>query len=90
MSEVTRVNGAVTPVNGLGPATQIVSMSKSSISQSDIDAAAAAAQAENNVIAGVAGEAGDNVVYFAVQGAGVTAGVNYGATGVTAAVVCTF
>jgi len=90
MPAVTRANGAVTPVNGLGPATQIVSMTKATITQAEIDAAAAAVQAENNVVAGVAGAAGDGVVYFAVQGAGVTAGSNYGAAGVAAAIVCTF
>ena len=90
MSEVTRVNGAVTPVNGIGSTTQIVSMTKATITQAEIDAAAAAVQVENNVIAGVSGIAGAGVVYFAVQGAGVTAGDNYGIAGVTAAVVCTF
>ena len=90
MSEVTRVNGAVTPVNGIGPATQIVTMTKASITQTQIDAAAAAVQVENNVIVGVSGAAGDGVVYFAVQGAGVTAKADYGSAGVTSAIVVTF
>lgn len=74
--------------NGLGPKTQIVTMSKSSITNAEMLAAIRAAEAEGNTIAGTI--VATNVLTLAVQGAGVTAGSNYGATGVTAAVVATF
>lgn len=75
-------------VNGLGSTTQIVTLSKSSITEAETEAAIQAAVAEGNTIAGVI--VATNVVTIAVQGAGVTAGSNYGASGVTSAVYCTF
>ena len=74
--------------NGLGPKTQIVTMSKSSITNAEMLAAIRAAEAEGNTIAGTI--VATNVLTLAVQGAGVTAGSNYGASGVTSAVVATF
>lgn len=74
--------------NGLGPKTQIVTMSKSSITNDEMLSAIRAAEAEGNTVAGTI--VATNVLTLAVQGAGVTAGSNYGATGVTAAVVATF
>jgi len=66
--------------NGLGGKTQIVTMSKSSISNAEMLAAI--------TVAGTI--KATNVLTLAVQGAGITAGSNYGASGVTAAVVATF
>lgn len=74
--------------NGLGPKTQVATFSKTSISQAEIKAAIVAAEAEGNTVAGTIVAA--NVLTLALQGAGVTAGTDYGATGVTAAVVVTF
>jgi hypothetical protein len=79
---------AVRSSNGLGPKSQVVTMSKSSITQAEMKAAIAAAEAEGNTVAGTI--VATNVLTLVVQGAGVTAGSNYGATGVTAAVVATF
>jgi hypothetical protein len=75
-------------VNGLGPTTRVVTLSKSSISEAETAAAIKAAVEEGNTVAGVIADT--NVVTILVQGAGITAGSNYGATGVTSAVVYTF
>jgi hypothetical protein len=87
--------------NGLGPRTQIISLSKTNITQAELDAAVAAlgaggvAGTDDAVsIAGISAfEAGvTDVVHVAVQGTGtVTAGADYrGVTGVTMAIVATF
>ena len=75
-------------VNGLGPTTRVVTLSKSSITEAETAAAIKAAVEEGNTVAGIIAET--NVVTILVQGAGITAGSNYGATGVTSAVVYTF
>jgi hypothetical protein len=74
--------------NGLGGKTQIVTMSKSTITNAEMLAAIRAAEAEGNTVAGTI--KATNVLTLALQGAGITAGSNYGASGVTSAVVATF
>ena len=88
MATVTDVNGAVTAGNGVGPVTRVVTLSKSSISNAEARAAITAAELEGNSVAGVIMEA--NVVTVMLQGAGITDGSNYGATGVTSATTLTF
>ena len=88
MAVVTDVNGAVTAGNGVGPVTRVVTLSKSSISNAEARAAITAAELEGNSVAGVIMEA--NVVTVMLQGAGITDGSNYGATGVTSATTLTF
>lgn len=85
---VTSTAAYKSDVNGLGSTTYIVTMSKSSISESEVKAAIEAAVAEGNSVAGVID--GTNAVVVALQGAGITDGANYGATGVTSATVYTF
>lgn len=75
-------------VNGLGSATSVVTLSKASISESEAAAAIKAAVEEGNTIAGVIADT--NVVTVLIQGAGITDGANYGATGVTSATTLTF
>jgi hypothetical protein len=75
-------------VNGLGSTTYIVTLSKSSITEAEAAAAIKAAVEEGNTVAGVI--VATNVVTVALQGAGITAGSNYGASGVTSAVYATF
>lgn len=75
-------------VNGLGSTTYIVTFSKSSISEAEVKAAIEAAVVEGNAVAGIID--GTNAVVVALQGAGITDGSNYGATGVTSATVYTF
>jgi GTP-sensing pleiotropic transcriptional regulator CodY len=75
-------------VNGAGPATSVVTLSKSSISESEAAAAIKAAVEEGNTIAGVIADT--NVVTVLIQGAGITDGSNYGAAGVTSATTLTF
>ena len=75
-------------VNGLGSTTYVVTLSKSSITEAEANAAIKAAVEEGNTVAGIIVAA--NVVTVALQGKGITAGSNYGATGVTSAVYCTF
>lgn len=74
--------------NGVGPATSVVTLSKASISESEAAAAIKAAVEEGNTIAGVIADT--NVVTVLIQGAGITDGANYGATGVTSATTLTF
>lgn len=74
--------------NGVGPATSVVTLSKASISESEAAAAIKAAVEEGNTIAGVIADT--NVVTILIQGAGITDGANYGATGVTSATTLTF
>ena len=89
MAEVTN-NAVVAAGNGLGPVTRVVTLSKSSISNAEARAAIATAENEGNTVAGVIMET--NVVTVLLQGAGITAGANYGvgSTGVTSAVTLTF
>lgn len=75
-------------VNGLGSTTYVVTLSKSSITEAEAKAAIKAAVEEGNTVAGVI--VATNVVTVALQGKGITAGADYGATGVTSAVYCTF
>ena len=75
-------------VNGVGSATSVVTLSKASISESETAAAIKAAAEEGNTIAGVIADT--NVVTILIQGAGITDGANYGATGVTSATTLTF
>lgn len=73
---------------GVGPVTRIVTLSKSSITDAEAVAAIKAAEAEGNTVAGVIKDT--NVVTVMLQGAGITDGSNYGATGVTSATTLTF
>jgi len=75
-------------VNGVGSATSVVTLSKASISETETAAAIKAAAEEGNTIAGVIADT--NVVTILIQGAGITDGANYGATGVTSATTLTF
>ena len=75
-------------VNGVGSSTSVVTLSKASISESETAAAIKAAVEEGNTIAGVIADT--NVVTVLIQGAGITDGANYGATGVTSATTLTF
>ena len=75
-------------VNGLGPTTSVVTLSKVGISEADTAKAIKKAEVEGNSIAGVIADT--NVVTILVQGAGITAGADYGATGVTSATTLTF
>lgn len=75
-------------VNGVGSTTSVVTLSKASISETETAAAIKAAAEEGNTIAGVIADT--NVVTILIQGAGITDGANYGATGVTSATTLTF
>jgi hypothetical protein len=77
-----------TDVNGLGPTTRVVTLSKSSITEAETAAAIKAAVEEGNTVAGIIVEA--NVITILIQGAGITDGSNYGVTGVTSATTLTF
>jgi hypothetical protein len=74
--------------NGLGSTTYIVTLSKSSITEAETKAAIIAACEEGNSVAGVI--VNTNVITVALQGKGITPGSDYGATGVTSALVYTF
>lgn len=87
MAELTN-NAQVTASNGVGPRTFVVTMSKSSISNSEADAAIKAAEMEGNTVAGTILDT--NVVTLLLQGAGITDGADYGAAGVTSATTLTF
>ena len=63
-------------------------MSKSSISQTEMKAAIQKAEGEGNTVAGTIVAA--NVVTLLLQGAGITDGSDYGASGVTSATTLTF
>jgi hypothetical protein len=90
MAAFTDANGAVTAGNGVGPVTRVVTLSKTSITNAEARAAITAAELEGNTVAGVIMAA--NVVTVLLQGAGITAGADYGigSTGVTSAVTLTF
>jgi len=75
-------------VNGVGSTTRVVTLSKTSINETETAAAIKAAVEEGNTIAGVIADT--NVVTVLIQGAGITDGSNYGATGVTSATTLTF
>lgn len=75
-------------VNGLGPTTSVVTLSKVGISEADTAKAIKKAEVEGNTVAGIIVAA--DVVTILVQGAGITAGADYGATGVTSATTLTF
>ena len=77
-----------TDVNGLGPTTRVVTLSKSSITEAETAAAIKAAVEEGNTVAGIIVAA--NVVTILIQGAGITDGSDYGATGVTSVTTLTF
>ena len=87
MAELTN-NAQVTASNGVGTRTFVVTMSKSSISNSEADAAIKAAEMEGNTVAGTILDT--NVVTLLLQGAGITDGADYGAAGVTSATTLTF
>ena len=88
MAELTNSNAAVRNSQGVGPKTYVVTLSKSSISQAEMKAAIQKAEGEGNTVAGTL--LATDVLTLLLQGAGVTAGSNYGATGVTSATVYTF
>ncbi len=88
MAELTNSNAAVRNSQGIGPRSFVVTMSKSSISQDEMKAAIQTAENEGNTVAGTI--VATNVLTLLLQGAGVTDGSNYGATGVTSATVYTF
>lgn len=99
MAGITKVNGTnVIAGNGLGPRTRIISLSKTSISASEvtevIEAMAQGGTAGTDDPVTIVGyvATGANAVHVAVQGTGaLTAGSNYlGVTGVTMAVVADF
>ena len=73
---------------GAGPVTRVVTLSKTSITDAEAVAAIREAEMEGNVVAGVIKAA--NVVTVMLQGAGITDGSNYGASGVTSATTLTF
>ena len=87
MAELTN-NAQVTASIGVGPRTFVVTLSKSSISQTEMNAAIKKAETEGNTVAGTILDT--NVVTVLLQGAGITDGSNYGATGVTSATTLTF
>jgi len=88
MAELTNSNASVTSSNGVGPTTRVVTMSKSRGSQTEMKAAIQKAETEGNTVAGTI--VATNVVTLLLQGAGITDGTNYGATGVTSATTLTF
>lgn len=88
MAELTNNNASVTNSQGIGPRSFVVTMSKSSISQAEMDAAIKTAENEGNTVAGTIVDT--NVLTLLLQGAGITDGSNYGASGVTSATVYTF
>jgi hypothetical protein len=97
---ITNVNKKAKAGNGLGPRTRIISLSKTDITQAELDELVQDLQqggtAGTNDAVTVAGisafTAGTtDVVYVAVQGTGVlTAGANFYVTGVTMALVADF
>ena len=87
MAELTN-NAQVTASIGVGPRTFVVTMSKSSISQTEMNAAIKKAETEGNTVTGTIVDT--NVVTLLLQGAGITDGSNYGASGVTSATTLTF
>ena len=92
MAVFTRVNGKTEGFNGFGRSAQLVSFSKTNITQAEADAVVQYVQLTNSITGIGSFEAGvTDVLYMLVEGPGVTAGANFGGvTGVTAAVVDTF
>lgn len=88
MAELTNSNAAVRNSQGIGPRSFVVTMSKSSISQAEMKAAIQTAENEGNTVAGTI--LATNVLTLLIQGAGITDGSNYGASGVTSLTVYTF
>lgn len=88
MAELTNSNAAVRNSQGIGPRSFVVTMSKSSISQAEMKAAIQTAENEGNTVAGTI--VATNVLTLLIQGAGITDGSDYGASGVTSATVYTF
>lgn len=88
MAELTNSNAAIRQSQGIGPKSYVVTMSKSSISQAEMKAAIQTAENEGNTVAGTI--LGTNVLTLLIQGAGITDGSDYGASGVTSATVYTF
>lgn len=87
MAELSN-NATVTESIGVGPRTFVVTFSKSSISLTESNAAIKKAETEGNTVVGT--QLDTNVTTVLLQGAGITAGANYGASGVTSAVYATF
>lgn len=88
MAELTNSNAAVRNSQGIGPKSFVVTMSKSSISQAEMKAAIQTAENEGNTVAGTI--VATNVLTLLIQGAGITDGSDYGASGVTSLTVYTF
>lgn len=88
MAELTNSNAAIRKSQGIGPKSYVVTMSKSSISQAEMKAAIQTAENEGNTVAGTI--LATNVLTLLLQGAGITDGSDYGASGVTSATVYTF
>ncbi len=78
-------------VNGLGARTEVCTFGKTSITEAEIAAALRFAEDEGNSVAGIEVTSANSVAVI-LQGAGITAGSNYGTgtTGVTAAIAHTF
>ena len=75
-------------VNGLGPTTSVVTLSKVGITEAETAAAIKKVEVDGNSVAGVIADT--DVVTILIQGAGIVDGTNYGATGVTSATTLTF
>ncbi len=92
MAIFARINGKTEGFNGFGRTAQLVSFSKTNITQAEADSVVQVVQLTNSITAIGTFEAGvTDVLYMLVEGPGVTAGANFGGvTGVTAAVVDTF
>jgi hypothetical protein len=88
MAELTNSNAAIRQSQGIGPKSYVVTMSKSSISQAEMKAAIQTAENEGNTVAGTI--LATDVLTLLLQGAGITDGSDYGASGVTSATVYTF
>jgi hypothetical protein len=88
MAELTNSNAAIRQSQGIGPKSYVVTMSKSTISQAEMKAAIQTAENEGNTVAGTI--LATNVLTLLLQGAGITDGSDYGASGVTSATVYTF
>ncbi len=88
MAELTNSNAAIRNSQGIGPRSFVVTMSKSSITQDEMKAAIQTAENEGNTVAGTI--LATNVLTLLIQGAGITDGSDYGASGVTSLTVYTF
>ena len=92
MAIFARVNGKTEGFNGFGRTAQLVSFSKTNITQAEMDAVVQAVQLTNSITGiGTFAAGTTDVAYMLVEGAGVAAGTDFGGvTGVTSAVVDTF